>query len=444
MQRCIYTVLLVLCSNILVLADDWPEWRGPNGNGVSAELKLPVTWGEHQNISWKAQLEGNGLSSPVVFGNQLIVTSQVGRGIVRDGRHPTLGSGNSSSEERSLNNDENKNIGFVVESFSRSNGQLMWQHEFSAQPVSGKLPSVHRKTNLANPSPVTDGQYIYALFGTGQLTALNMSGNVLWEKHLGVDYGPFQIVWGHSSSPTIYKDLLILLCDHEPASYLLALNKQTGKEMWRADRGSGLRSYSTPTVISMPDSDELVVNSSKSIEGYDPSTGKRLWYFNEPTRFPVTVPSFADGVIYTSRGYRSGPYMAIKPGGRGDLAGTEHILWHVPTGAPYVSSVVHYKGVIYLASDAGVLQAADAKTGERLFQMRTGGVFSAAPIAGDGKIYFVSENGETIVLRASREPEIVTRNSINGRFLASPIAAYGQLFLRSDDTIYAIGNPSME
>jgi len=303
---------------------------------------------------------------------------------------------------------------------------------------------VHRKTNLANPSPVTDGEYIYAWFGTGQIAALDMDGKLVWERHLGEDYGPFEITWGHSSSPTIYGDSLILLCDHTPASYLLALDKRTGKELWKANRGEGLRSYSTPTVVLRPEGDELVVNSSKGIEGHDPKTGERLWYYGEPSRCPITVPSYSssDGIIYTSRGYRSGPYMAIRPGGRGDIAGTDHLVWHVPIGAPYVSSVVHYNGVVYFASDAGVLQAADAKTGKRLFQGRTGGVFSAAPIAGDGKVYFLSETGETIVLRASRDFEILARNKLDARFLTSPVVSNGQIFLRSDDELFCVGTPS--
>jgi outer membrane protein assembly factor BamB len=185
-----------------------------------------------------------------------------------------------------------------------------------------------------------------------------------------------------------------------------------------------------------------VVNSSERLEGYDPRTGKLLWFLVEANQFPIPVPSYADGIIYTSRGYRSGPYMAIRPGARGDLKGSEHLLWHVPTGAPYVSSVVHYQGVVYMASDAGVVQAVDAATGERLFQGRTGGVFSAAPVAGDGKIYFVSETGESFVLAAKREFEILSRNAMNARFLASPAISEGRIYLRTDDRLIAIGEAS--
>lgn len=427
-----------------VTGEDSPNWRGPQGNGVFSESSLPVTWSESENLAWRAPLGGSGLSSPIVFGDTVIVTSQTGRGEVRDGNHPTLGGGSGGPEELSMSDgapEATADVVFLVEAFHRADGRRLWRYELEA---AGELPEVHRKTNLANPSPVTDGERVYAWFGTGQIVALDMDGRLVWEMHLGKEYGPFEITWGHSSSPTLYGDSLILLCDHEPESYLLALDKRTGREIWKADRGKGLRSYSTPTVVPAESGDELVVNSSERLEGYDPKTGERLWYYTESNRFPIPVPSFSDGVIYTSRGYRSGPFMAIRPGGRGDIAGTEHLIWHVPTGAPYVSSVVQYDGVVYLASDAGVLQAADAQTGERLFQGRTGGIFSAAPIAGDGKVYFVSETGETIVLKAAREFEVLARNQLDARILASPVASNGQLFLRSDDEIFCVGTSSRE
>ncbi|HXV62302.1 MAG TPA: PQQ-binding-like beta-propeller repeat protein [Vicinamibacteria bacterium] len=441
MHESISTVLSLLTTFALASAEDWPQWRGPNGNGVSPEKGLPVTWSEDENIAWRARLGGQGLSSPIAIGEIIVVTSQIGRGDVRPGNHPTLGQGGDFPEERSMGGRTEEGVVFLVEAFHRSDGRRLWHHELIAESTSDSLPEVHRKTNLANPSPVTDGERIFAWFGTGQIVALDLEGKRVWGKHLGKEYAPYTITWGHSSSPAVYEDSLILQCDHEPDSYLLALDRRTGAEKWKAERGSR-SSYSTPTVVTGPRGDELVVNSSEGLEGYDPKTGERLWYFVEPNRFPIPVPSFADGVIYTSRGYRSGPYMAIRPGGRGDIADTEHLLWHVPTGAPYVSSVVHYDGVVYLASDAGILQAADAESGERLFQGRTGNIYSAAPIAGDGKVYFVSESGETVVLKASREFEILSRNQLEGRFLASPVISDGLLLLRSDSELIAVGGAS--
>jgi outer membrane protein assembly factor BamB len=428
-------------------ADDWPQWRGPRGNGLTSETGLPVAWGDQEGIAWKAQLAGVGASTPVIWRDRVFVTSQSGKGVLRDGNHPTLGRGPDATPERSIGDvatveAREGDVVFLVEAFDLEDGRRLWRYELEAETPEGSLPAVHRKHNLASPSPTTDGERVYAWFGTGQLVVLDLDGKLVWEKHLGMTYQPFVIAWGHSSSPTLFRDLVLLLCDHDNASYLVALDKRTGEEKWKADRGQGQRSYSTPTVVSGPAGDELVVNSSERIDGYDPATGKQLWYFVEKNQFPIPVPSFDDGIIYTSRGYRSGPYMAIRPGGRGDIAGTESVIWHVATGAPYVSSIVQYQGVIYMASDAGVVQAADAKTGERLWQERTGGVFSAAPVAGDGKVYLLSETGEVLVLRASKTFEILARNQMDARFLASPAVSNGQLFLRSDDRLIAVGRPS--
>lgn len=424
-------------------ARDWPQWRGPQGNGVSAETGLPAVWGAGNNVAWRAKLGGQGVSSPIVSGDLVFVTSQAGRGDVRPGNHPMLGqSGGDLPEEKGIGGAAGEGVVFLVEAFDRRTGSRVWQHRIPAEYVTPKLPEVHQKTNLANPSPATDGERVYAWFGTGQIVALDFRGKVIWQRPLAKDYGAYSIVWGHSSSPVVYRDSLILQCDHDAASYLLALDRRTGAQIWKADRGTGLRSYSTPIVIPGPAGDELLLNSGKGLEGYDPKTGERLWRFEEANRFPIHVPSYADGVIYASRGYRSGPYMAIRPGGRGDIAGTDRVLWHVPTGAAYVSSGVHYKGVYYIASDAGVIQAADAATGKRLFQGRTGNLYSAAPVAGDDKVYFLAENGETVVLKASREFEVIARNQVPGRFLASPVIARGLLLLRSDDEIIAVGKPA--
>jgi outer membrane protein assembly factor BamB len=447
MRRILIWLALAAFSTGAGLAEDWPNWRGPRGNGLTAESGLPVAWGDQEGVAWKAQLGGVGASTPVIWRDRIFVTSQSGRGVLREGNHPTLGRGPEATPERSIGDvatvaAREGDAVFLVEAFDLEDGRRLWQHELLAETPGGALPAVHRKHNLASPSPVTDGERVYAWFGTGQLVVLDLDGKLVWEKHLGKVYQPFDIAWGHSSSPALYRDSVLLLCGHDNASYIVALDKKTGEEKWKVDRGPGVRSYSTPTVVPGPAGDELVVNTSERLEGYDPSTGKLLWYFVEKNQFPIPVPSFDDGIIYTSRGYRSGPYMAIRPGGRGDIAGTEHVIWHVATGAPYVSSIVQYQGVIYMASDAGVVQAADAKTGERLWQERTGGVFSAAPVAGDGKVYLPSETGEVLVLRAAREFQILARNTMQARFLASPAVSNGRLFFRSDDRLIAVGRPS--
>jgi outer membrane protein assembly factor BamB len=429
--------ILVLALSAGVHANDWPHWRGPSSSGVAAASPLPSTWGPGENVAWQAPLQGAGVSSPIVSGNYVFVTSQVGDGRRQGGNHPTLAQGvdPKTAGESTLARRSGAAVTFVVEAFDRSTGKRLWNHETAAQ---GDLPPVHDKHNLASASPVTDGERVYAWFGTGQLVALDVRGKQVWSRHLGSDYGPFEINWGHASSPVLFEDTIILLCYHTPRSYLLALDKRTGAVKWKIDKPAGIESYSSPTVVQGPGGNELIVNSSAGVESFDPVTGKSLWTYPEVNRFPIPVAMVDNGMLYLSRGYRSSPYMAIKLGGRGDITNT-HVAWRVATGGPYVSSLVHYQGVIYMSTDNGILSAVDASNGQRLWQERVTGVFSASPIAGDGKIYFVSEGGETIVIKAGRTFEVIARNKLDGHFVASPAASAGRVFLRADDRLIAVG-----
>ena len=440
MLKLILILLLAACGS--VAAADWPQWRGPNGTGATNETNLPVRWSATENVAWKTPVGGLGVSTPIVSGDRVFVTSQLGSGVRQPGNHPRLVQGGNAAEagERELGASRqtkapDSRTFFVVESFHRADGRRLWEYRLEAE---GPLPGVHDKHNLASPSPVTDGQLVYAWFGTGQIVALDMTGKPAWQRHLGKEISPFDVIWGHSSSPTLFGDLLILLCDHEPASYLLAVDKRTGKEQWRADRGKGRLSYSTPLVVNTPTGPELIVNSSERVDAYDPRTGTLLWYTGSTNRFPIPMPVFHDGVIYMSRGYRSSPYMAIRPGGRGDVS-TSHLVWESGTGAPYISSLVYDAGLIYMATDVGAVTVVDAVTGQRVSQQRIEGIFSASPVAGDGKIYFVSETGETIVMQSGRTPTVLARNDLGERAIASPAISNGQIFIRTDDHIYCIG-----
>ena len=432
------TVVIWVCALGLPAAEDWPNWRGPQASGVSSEQSLPTRWSGTDNVAWKAPLAGAGISTPIVSGDRVFVTSQLGTGVSRQGPRLVQGGDAAALGEKALGGtraaDPSKTI-FIVEAFSRSDGARVWERRIEA---AGDLTPTHEKHNLATPSPVTDGKLVFALFGTGQIVALNPDGSIAWQRHLGKDYAPFDVQWGHGSSPVVYNDTLILLCDHPSSSYLLALDARSGKERWKADRGKGRSSYSTPLIVPGKSGDEVIVNSSERLDAYDARTGAHLWHTGDANRFPVPSAVFHDGIIYTSRGYRSGPYMAIRPGGRGDVSST-HVVWMVPTGAPYVSSLLHYQGIVYMANDVGVLTAVDAKTGERVWQQRVDGVFSASPVGGGGHVYFVSENGDTVVVKAGRAPEIVARNAIAERALASPAIANGRLFIRTDDHLFAIG-----
>jgi outer membrane protein assembly factor BamB len=371
-----------------------------------------------------------------VWGDRVFITSQVGSGASQQG--PRLGQGGEvSPAERSLaiGATQGRGVRFLIEALNRVNGERAWTFELAAE---GNLPTVHDKHNLASASPVVDGERVYAVFGSGQVVAVDVSGKQIWTRNLAKEYAPFDIGWGPASSPIVHRGSLILVCYHVTASYLLALDARTGRQLWKTDRPKGVLSYSTPIVVPAPLGEELIVNSSEGVQCYDPATGEALWHFDEPVRFGIPVAMHHQGVIYLSRGYRSGPYAAIRPGGRGDIAKT-HVVWHVPTGAPYVSSLVYYDGLLYMAGDVGVVTCVDAKTGAQVWRQRLGGIYTASPVAGDGKIYMLGESGETLVLRAGRTPEVLARNAIDGRVLASPAISGGRIFIRTDDHVVAVG-----
>jgi len=441
----VLTVAAILGLGIGLSAENWPQWRGPSSRGVSLEKSLPTTWSTSENVAWRASLAGLGTSSPIVWGDRVIVTSQIGRSPLAEGdAHPQLARDDRSLAERESpiggrRQDPDptaSDVWLVVEAFGRADGKRLWEYRTKA---TGSLPEVHEKHNLATPTPVTDGERVYAWFGNGQIVALDMGGRLVWTRHLGVEFGPFRTLWGHGSSPVLFGDFLILLCDHLADAYLLAVDSRTGKDRWKVDRGDDRTTHSTPLVVPGPNGAELLVNSSQRIDVYDPATGKLLWFTGGPRQTPIPSAVFHDGRIYLSRGYRNSDYMAIRPGGRGDVTAT-HVEWQAPAGASYVPSIVYYDGLLYMTNEVGVMTCADARTGERVWQHRLGGVFFASPVAGDGKVYMVSETGETFVLRAARTPEVLARNDLGERFLASPAISQGRIFLRSDRTLFAVGD----
>jgi outer membrane protein assembly factor BamB len=428
----------------LAASSEWPQWRGPSSAGVSLESALPATWSATENIAWKVRLEGMGTSSPIVSGDIVFVTSQVGRSSVAEGdSHPQLArdDGELAKREAPIGgrradaDTRDGEVWLVVEAFGRADGKRRWMWR---ERATGPVPAVHEKHNLATPTPVTDGQRVFAWFGNGQIVALDTNGRVLWSRHLGTEHAPFKTQWGHGSSPTLYQDLLLLLCDHLGHAYLLALDAGTGKDRWKADRGQGRVSHSTPLVVAGPRGDELIVNSSDRLDAYDPRSGALLWYEGTSRQTPIPSAVYHDGRIYLSRGYRNSDYMAIRPGGRGDIS-TSHVEWRRPSGASYVPSVLYYDGLLYMTNDVGVVTCADARTGEPVWRHRLGGVFFASPVAGDGKVYLTSETGEIFVLRAGREPNVLARNDLGERLIASPAISKGRIFLRSDGTLFAVG-----
>ncbi|MBK5290863.1 MAG: PQQ-binding-like beta-propeller repeat protein [Acidobacteriia bacterium] len=419
-----YSLLFIAAVSF---GQNWPQWRGPSADGISTEKNLPLRWSKTENIAWRAPLEGLGTSTPIVWGDRVFITSQLGDGPF-EGRSRDFD--NAAVARRT---GERPKPQFAVQAFDRRSGKLLWDYRLDAD---GALQPVHIKHNLASPSCITDGERLYAWFGTGQLVTLDLTGKLIWKRHLGKEIAPFDVLWGHGSSPALYKESLFLLCDHPPGAYLVSLDKRTGKERWRKDRGKEKRSYTTPFVVSLAGHDELILNSSQRVDAVDPTTGELLWWAGEPNRVPVPTPVFHDGVLYLNRGYSSSPYLALKPGGRGDA--TSRIQWEVKTGGPYVSSLLYYQGLLYMANETGIVSTSDAATGKTLWKDRFGSVFSASPVAGDGKVYLVNEEGVTFVLAAGKEKKVLAENALEERILASPAISGGMLFFRSDQSLICV------
>jgi outer membrane protein assembly factor BamB len=435
MTRLASFVLLLTVASTSLVADDWPSWRGPAGNGVTMETGLPQQWSESSGVQWRVKLPGAGVSTPVVSGAHVFVTSQIGTSRRRPGNHPSLVQG-ADAGERNLSARPADGVTFALTAYRWTDGGRAWQHETRAD---GTLADVHDKHNLSTPSPVTDGQIVIGWFGTGQVVALDAaSGKSLWTKHLGKEYGAFEINWGHASSPALHGDVAIFPCYHESGAYLLALDKRTGAVRWKRDRQPGAHSYSTPLVVTHENRSTVILNSSGGVEAFDASSGEPLWQVLEENRFPIPMPVHHQGILYLSRGYRSSPYLAVRLGGKGEVSGS-HVVWKTPTGAPYVSSLVYYDGLLYMATEMGIVTAIDPANGQSVWRERMGGVYTASPVAGDGKIYLASETGETVVLRAGRKPDILSRNRLDTHIVASPAIARGRLFFRGDDELIAVG-----
>ncbi len=410
-------------------AQDWPQWRGPTGDGISHSPSAPVSWSAQEGVRWKAVLAGHGTSSPIVAAGRVFVTGQRGTNPIdqRGAQFP-------GTRPATLPPRDPEDVLLVVQALDLANGESVWTHEFAAE---APLPAVHRNHSWATPSVATNGRAVIAWFGTGQLVALDFDGQLLWTRHIGRDYQPFDLLWGHGSSPTLYEDLVILQCDHPPDGYVLALDAETGRERWRIDRRAAGRSYSTPVVITHDRRDELIVNSGRRIDAFDPRTGAALWRAGGPVELAVGMPVYRRGILYSTRGYSSSPYLAVAVGGAGDVSET-HVQWRNAAGAPYVSSPLLHDDLLYMANENGILTVTDATSGEVLSRGRLGGVFTASPIFAAGHIYFVNEGGDTVVLRPGPEPEVVGRNRLGERTLASPAAVDGKILIRTDQHLYCI------
>ena len=382
----------------------WPRWRGPSGQGLVEGSSYPDTWSATENILWKTPVPGSGNSSPVVWGDRIFLTTSYNRG-----------------ERLSLL------------AYRRSDGEMLWE-SFAPDGVSERP---HQKNGHASATPTTDGERVYVSFGARGMAAFSLDGELLWNQ----DVGRINNYHGTAGSPLVYKDRIIIFQDHSAGSFVAAFDTRTGQELWRTPRRASV-GWGSPIAVQVDDHDEIIVHSQSRVNAYDPDTGTELWYCNGNTFEVIPTPVVGYGMLFCSSG-RAGPTMAIRPGGEGNVTDS-HLVWSSPRGSPFIPSPILYGDQLYIINDmASIATSFDAQTGDSLWQGRLGVArregFSASPVALDGKVFFTNDNGETFVLRAGREFELLHVNDIGERTLASPALVDGRWYIRTGQNLISIG-----
>jgi len=445
MKKIVRTFISVSCLSLLALVvtnsagafagPGWPQWRGPSGQGVSEEKNLPNTWNSGSNIKWKTAIPGRGHSSPIVWGNRIFLTTAIEGEVVPGAKAVTHMAGDKEFLHPDSIGADRKHQ-FQVIAVDRKTGKIAWsQTAFESTPYDNR----HRKSSYAASTPATDGSNVYAFFGTEGLYAYSIDGKLKWKADLG-KLGT--VGMGTGTSPIVYRDLVIVQCDEEngESSFIVAMNKNTGKEAWRTPRKVQV-SWSTPLLVQTSKRAELITSGTEFVIAYDPATGQELWRHNGVKSNAIPSPVANNGVVFVSAGFPAKIAMAITLGGTGDLADT--VLWKYAKGTAYVPSPILYGDYLYLTSDRGVLTCLDAKTGEVKYEggrVPVPATFTASPVAFDGKILLTSEDGDTFVVKAGPKHEILGTNSVGEPVYASPAVADGNIFIRGERNLYCIGS----
>lgn len=412
---------LISAATLLVLVSatiaDWPGFRGPNGLAVSADRGLPLKWGPNENIVWKVKLPGPGASSPIISGNRVFVTCYSGYGAAPDSK------GDITQLKRHL------------VCLDRDSGKVLWQKDVPAKQPETDYAKMVREHGYATHTPATDGERVYAFFGRTGVFAFDVNGKELWNK----DVGRFVNVFGSGASPVLYKDLLIVVASVESSS-MVALDKRTGKEIWRVKGLSDC--WATPLLVDAPGGKtELVVNGPAVIEGYNPDTGEQLWSCATlTTSYVSSMPLTRAGIVYVmGAGSEGRMFLAVRAGGKGDVTDT-HAVWRQKVGASYTSPVLVGDRFYFFSALAHCLKA---DTGEPVFQERLPGLGNEypSPVVADGRIYFLARSGRGFVLAPKDKLEVLAQNEPldGGGFVASPAVSGGRLFVRNDTYLYCLG-----
>ena len=397
-------------------AEDWPQFRGPTGQGHSSERSIPLDWSDTRNVVWKAQVPGTGWSSPVVADGRVWLTSSIA---------PDASGRATDASLRVL-------------AFDAETGRPLVNKEVFHIKSAGLINS---KNSRASPTPIVEGDRVYVHFGTDGTAALTTAGDIAWTTQL-----EYASQHGNGGSPVLYDDLLVLSCDGADTAFVVALDKRTGKVRWKTPRRRPYdQAYSTPLVIRVGDKDQIVSVGAYRTAAYDPKNGDEIWRASYPARFPdgfsnVMRPVYGHGMVFVSAGFNDAWMLAVRVDGTGDVTKT-HIAWTLHQGAPLTPSPLLVGDQLYIVNDSGIAACLDAKTGTTIWRQRLRGAFSASPTFADGRIYFLSEEGEATAIAPGIEFRQLATSQLDGTTLASMAISSGSIFIRTGTHLYRIAQP---
>ncbi len=423
LHLCITALLLFSLPHRLSAKENWQAWRGPRGDGTSLDKNLPVKWNGKtgNNIAWKVALPGSGHASPIVWEDRIFTISTL-----------------EKSGER------------ILLCLNRGDGSTRWQRKIFKAP----LETIHRLNSRASSTPATDGKLVFSTFlkvdgrtvpapnvgsprpitpGTILVVAHDLDGKQKWKAEVG----EFISAHGFNTCPVLYEDLVIINGDHDGDAYIVALEKETGKERWRITRENKTRSYVTPIIRKIGDRTQMVLSGSKSVASYDPASGKRHWIIDGPTEQFVASMVYDGKFLFITGGFPARHILAIRPDGRGNVTDT-HIAWRTNRGAAYVPSPIVEGPYFLIVSDNGIASCFEAKNGNRLWMERLGGGHSASTVSAGGLVYFVSDKGVTTVVRPGKKFEVLAKNELGERCSASPAISGGTIYIRGHKNLFAI------
>jgi outer membrane protein assembly factor BamB len=407
--------LLLVALSLPLEAQDWPQFRGPTGQGHSTETGLPLEWSDTRNVTWKVPVPGVGWSSPVIAGGLVWLTTAVSAEGTGRGRGP---------------------VSLRALAFDAATGATRVDVEVFRIPAD---PLLNPKNSYASPTPIVDGDRIYVHFGADGTAALTTTGEIAWKTRLR-----YESQHGNGGTPVLYQDLLIVVCDGNGGpgdAFVVALDVKTGKQRWKTNRRDPAdQAYATPLMITVDGVDQLVAPGAYRAAAYNPLTGSEIWRVSYDDGFSnVPRPVFGHGLVYIATGFQQPTLIAVRPDGKGDVT-RSHLAWTLTRGAPFTPSPILVGEDLYVISDTGVLTLVEAKTGRVLWQQRLTGNYSASPVFADGRIYIQSEEGVTTVIAAGREFKKLATSTLDGAMLASMAVSDKSVFIRTDSGLYRIGS----